>query len=251
MRNFLRYGQLVIELTGKPVTIGRSSACDITIDDDLASREHCRIALEGVRVLLTDLESTNGVLVNGVRVNKTADLYHGDTVTIGTQQIVLQRQHRAPVVTPALGETRPKLSGDDDEDHSLEPTAQGDVFTILHGAAKTSLDTHDLTSAESSARSLFVAIRASIARSRPLSPGVLDNAIDLGCAMGEHTGELRWLEQILEVHTSSRTAMSDRYLARFAAMVRALGKPRKALEEYLKMCRDTGAASSLRALGSL
>lgn len=245
MRNFLRYGQLVIELAGKPISLGRSSSCDIVIDDDLASREHCRIALEGVRVILTDLDSTNGVLVNGGRVNKTVELYHGDTITIGTQQLVLQRQHRAPRVTPALGELRSQVD-DEIEESSLEATGQGDIFTILHGSAMTSLDAHDLTSAESSARSLFVAIRASLARARPLVPGVLDKAIEIGLAMAEHTSEVRWLEQILEVHTSARAAMSDRYLARFVAMMRALGRPRT-MQEYLQMCRETGAASSLRA----
>lgn len=248
VRNFLRYGQLVIELANKPLTLGRSSACDVIVEDELASREHCRITADGDRIVLEDLGSTNGVLVNGVKVNGSAQLYHGDAITIGTQQLVLMRQHRAPRVTPVMGETRQAFH--EDETSSLEATSQGDIFQILNVAAVRSLEMNDLTSAESSARSLFVSLRASVSRSRPLPPGALDSAVALALAIAEHTNEVRWLEQILELLTLARAPMKTGSAASFATLARRIGRP-KGLEDYVRIAREIGAASTVDALTGL
>jgi predicted component of type VI protein secretion system len=249
--NFLRYGQLVIELTDVPVVLGRSSSCDVVIDDDHASREHCRITVDGDRIVLTDLESKNGVLVNGGRVDQRVELHHGDTITIGAQQLVLQRSMRAPRVTPALGMVRPIPAWEDSGSFTLNPTRPGNLFTLLHGATMMSLRANDVTSAESSARSFFVSTRASQMRQQSLPPGTLDQAADLGIAMCEHTHDVRWLDQLLKLHTTSRIPMSDVYLERFVATVRAHGRPSPALDEYLQMALETGGASSIRALSDL
>ena len=59
-----------------PATIGRSSSADVTIRDTLLSREHCRIEKSGVGFTITDLESSNGLRVNGQKVE------FGETVSI-------------------------------------------------------------------------------------------------------------------------------------------------------------------------
>ncbi len=47
------------------VTMGRSAAADCTIDDPLASRQHARLTLSPASVTLEDLESANGVVLEG------------------------------------------------------------------------------------------------------------------------------------------------------------------------------------------
>ncbi|MEM7472696.1 MAG: trypsin-like peptidase domain-containing protein [Pseudomonadota bacterium] len=49
-------------------TIGRVSSADITIDSPKISREHARIKLDGRRLIIEDLGSTNGVEVEGTRL---------------------------------------------------------------------------------------------------------------------------------------------------------------------------------------
>ena len=64
------------------VTIGRSSECDIQIDDDNVSRKHAQIGCQDGLVWLRDLGSTNGSYVNSKRVSEVP-LNDGDLVLIG------------------------------------------------------------------------------------------------------------------------------------------------------------------------
>jgi two-component system, cell cycle response regulator len=80
------YGQELgrrIQLTGGTFEIGRSSKCDLMIDQDSVSRHHARIARsrEG-RYSVADLGSTNGTYVNDVHVSEQ-NLTDGDQVKIG------------------------------------------------------------------------------------------------------------------------------------------------------------------------
>jgi len=68
------------------VVLGRSEQCDIVVDDASASRRHAEIRRDGARYVLVDLESTNGVYVNGERTDH-AVLSHGDVVSIGRSQL--------------------------------------------------------------------------------------------------------------------------------------------------------------------
>ena len=66
------------------VVIGRSSDCDIQLDDESVSREHAEIrhGLEGYGI--QDLQSTNGTWVNDVRIN-SSQLTAGDRIRCGSQ----------------------------------------------------------------------------------------------------------------------------------------------------------------------
>lgn len=62
--------------------IGRSAAADIQIDQDSVSRNHARVECEGGQVTVRDLGSSNGVFVNGHRVEE-AVLADGDRIHVG------------------------------------------------------------------------------------------------------------------------------------------------------------------------
>jgi hypothetical protein len=64
------------------VVLGRGK-CDVKISDPEVSREHCAIETREGVVMLRDLKSSNGTLLNGHLVNEHA-LKNGDQVTIGT-----------------------------------------------------------------------------------------------------------------------------------------------------------------------
>ncbi len=69
------------------LTIGRDPESDIFLNDMTVSRIHSIIDLEGHVVKVTDAGSLNGTYVNGELVDN-AELNHGDTVQIGTFQMV-------------------------------------------------------------------------------------------------------------------------------------------------------------------
>ena len=79
---------LEFEQTDK-VTIGRTEENDVVLDHPMVSRYHALIEKMGTRFRLKDLNSTNGVYVNGVRIDNESWLRDGDTITIGASDFVL------------------------------------------------------------------------------------------------------------------------------------------------------------------
>src|SRR5215468_6381274 len=67
----------------KQILIGRSSDLDMVLVEDMVSRKHARIAMQGDQIWIEDLGSTNGTFVNGEKI-KRARLKEGDRVLIGT-----------------------------------------------------------------------------------------------------------------------------------------------------------------------
>ena len=71
--------------------IGRSSGCDIVVDDPNVSRRHAEIRRLGEGYSLVDLGSTNGTEVNGQRVGETS-LMNGDVIGVGTTRLTFERR---------------------------------------------------------------------------------------------------------------------------------------------------------------
>ena len=68
--------------------IGRSRECDIVLQDSNVSRRHAEIRPSGGDSwTITDLGSTNGVRVNGRRLDAPAPLQTGDEITVGTVDV--------------------------------------------------------------------------------------------------------------------------------------------------------------------
>jgi hypothetical protein len=90
----------------KPVlSVGRSSECDIVLDDHRASRHHSDIRWDGRQWVVVDRGSTNGTYVNGMRVHQPYDLRLGDRVTIGETTLVLREVTSS---TPSVAPPRPR-----------------------------------------------------------------------------------------------------------------------------------------------
>jgi hypothetical protein len=70
-------------LIGDTIIIGRAVENDIVITSKRVSREHARVRREGWRVILEDLDSTNGTFLNGERVLAPVELRDEDHITIG------------------------------------------------------------------------------------------------------------------------------------------------------------------------
>jgi Protein of unknown function (DUF3662)/Inner membrane component of T3SS, cytoplasmic domain len=72
------------------LVIGRSRDCDITVEDANVSRRHTEIRVEDGAYWLVDLGSTNGVELNGKRVERER-LEHGDSIVVGKTQLTFER----------------------------------------------------------------------------------------------------------------------------------------------------------------
>lgn len=69
--------------SGGEVLIGRASDLDLVLVEDMVSRKHAKLVIDGSVMQITDLGSTNGTFVNGEKV-KRAELQENDRVLIGT-----------------------------------------------------------------------------------------------------------------------------------------------------------------------
>ena len=68
---------------GSVKTLGRTARADFIVDAALVSRVHCRLRADiPDQLVVEDLGSTNGILVNGSKVERGV-LKPGDTLTIG------------------------------------------------------------------------------------------------------------------------------------------------------------------------
>jgi hypothetical protein len=90
-------GQPVLDIDGQryslnasSIILGRSSEADILIDDTGVSRKHLEIRTDGEASTAVDLGSTNGSYVDGHRVQGTAELHDGSSITMGRTRITFR-----------------------------------------------------------------------------------------------------------------------------------------------------------------
>jgi hypothetical protein len=79
-----------LPLTG-PVVIGRSPGADIVIGDDFVSGRHARVSPSGADVVVEDLGSTNGTMLNGMRIAMPMVVKTGDVIDIGAVRLEVGR----------------------------------------------------------------------------------------------------------------------------------------------------------------
>ncbi len=87
----------------QPVVIGRDAGCDIPIDDPSASRRHARFSLSSRGLLVEDLGSKNGTIVNDALCTSKL-LGNGDRVQIGSTLAVCKTQTQSVTGSVVIGE---------------------------------------------------------------------------------------------------------------------------------------------------
>lgn len=78
----------------EPLIVGRSTRADIILAEDSVSRSHARLYVAGSELIIEDLGSSNGVIVNGERVAR-ATLTPADVVQIGCYMLRAQPMNSA------------------------------------------------------------------------------------------------------------------------------------------------------------
>jgi len=69
--------------------MGRSDACDVYFDDTRMSRQHCALEFEDGRLLIQDLQTTNGTFVNGSPVQARRQVQPGDKIRMGDTTLTI------------------------------------------------------------------------------------------------------------------------------------------------------------------
>lgn len=137
-----RDGEAKTFLLGDRVVIGRDTSTECVLDVKSVSRKHARIERRGSRFSITDLGSTNGTLVNGVRIVEETKLGSGDRIRLGdeilelefdpvtlqvTGQLTKSSMETASLTRPARSTARPAA---DPVDRELRA---GEILPVRHG----------------------------------------------------------------------------------------------------------------------
>jgi hypothetical protein len=77
-------------LEKRRMVIGRSKDCDIQIPDPNVSRRHAEVRPSGGGWIVNDLGSTNGIKVNGRRVDGPQSIRPGDVIELGTSRVTFE-----------------------------------------------------------------------------------------------------------------------------------------------------------------
>ena len=72
---------------GQVIRIGRGAGADAQLTDPYVSRSHCQIEIKGGRMTLTDLGSSRGTVVNGLKIEGQHVVKPGDVITIGATKL--------------------------------------------------------------------------------------------------------------------------------------------------------------------
>lgn len=86
--------------------IGRSNKCDVVVPHEGMSRQHCQIELVNGEVFITDLGSTNGVLIDGERIEPHKRTLYATYLTLAfgavqSMQITLVEPTKSIHITPS------------------------------------------------------------------------------------------------------------------------------------------------------
>ncbi len=102
--------------------VGRGPECHVRPNSELISRQHCLLVIHGRAVVVRDLGSTNGTLVNGERVIDERSLHNGDTLQLGPLVLEVVLPESEEVANP-VEETANHIA----VDTHIHPTSDPDL----------------------------------------------------------------------------------------------------------------------------
>jgi pSer/pThr/pTyr-binding forkhead associated (FHA) protein len=214
MRYRLRHQQHDLELNEGTFAVGRNASCQLSLDDPLVSRRHALFEVGAGGVTVEDLNSRNGVIVNGHRIETKVQISVGDRILIGSQELTLLAA-RDPQAPPGVGKmTLPKMrvntpsSGfppvqiESDPEPSM--VRRADQFKLLSGVAEKALAMGKAGEAERLLASALADVIEATRANRPLPPTLVDQAAKFSAKLATATGKGGWADYVIELYQAQK-----------------------------------------------
>ncbi|MGC4000728.1 MAG: FHA domain-containing protein [Anaeromyxobacter sp.] len=223
------------ELEQGELVIGRDPSAQIMLEDPLVSRFHARIVVsEDGRVALEDLQSANGIFVNGVKLaRQRIELGEGDRLLIGTTEVsvfgmrvsamVRLGKQVARIAPPVLAQPKLPAFGtavDSPAAPRLAPrqprrpavTGRTDASQLVRQFAEQLMETgHPLEAVRVLSEHLQNLVKgASAGLSVP--EVILESAARSALRLHQWTGRVAWIEYVFELHLASLAVPSTECL---------------------------------------
>ena len=258
----LRYLAHDLEVPMGQFLIGRTSDCQLSLDDPLVSRRHAVLSVQPDGVFIEDLGSRNGVFHNGAKVEGRARVGDGDTVRIGSQELFLSGIGDVPSAPPSFSRNPltatmqdiriPDLTavtaGDDENDPptgvvavqvvAVEPDKRVHALNLIGGLADKALA---LGRADEAERILQRALAEALvkAQKKELSADFAEKAAFYAARLAAGTGKGTWVTYVFELYATLRALMPGRLVDELYAVMRKVKSiDRVMLRAYLTCIRE-------------
>jgi len=223
MRFRLRYLHHDLELIEGQFAVGRSAGCQLSLDDPLVSRRHALLVVSREGVTIEDLQSRNGVIVNGQRIPGRTKVVAGDKIVIGSQELTLlegresagretashQMGKRTLPKMPAAAELiaaerassvppSEQMLGDPDAEPSM--VRRADAFNLLGGVAEKALAMGRADEAERLLASPLADVVEASRAGKRLSPWLVDMAARFAAKLATATAKGAWADYVIELY---------------------------------------------------
>lgn len=231
-RFWLEHGVRNIELRLGTMVVGRSSACQIALDDALVSRRHAQLVVSPDGVTVQDFGSVNGVYVNGKRISGAERLKDGDQFQVGTQAMVLRS---AQDTTRARGGQR--LSAETLRGIDVLPGSSGRPLSTMLTETEATFSAHTLDLLGGVAEKVLALGRGEEAekvlsmtltnllsdvraRGGNAPPHVFEKAVHYAVKLAEVTGKGRWIDYAVELYAALKRPLPSEVVDQLYSVLR-------------------------------
>jgi predicted component of type VI protein secretion system len=252
MRFRLRYLQHDLELNEGTFAVGRNASCQLSLDDPLVSRRHALFEVAGAKVSVEDLNSRNGVIVNGHRIEGKVPLAVGDRILIGSQELTLLSARDA-LASAGIGVgkmTLPKMRvstpssgfphiGSIESDPEPSMVRRADQFKLLSGVAEKALAMGKAGEAERLLASALADVIEATRAGRPLPPTLVDQAAKFSAKLATATGKGGWADYVIELYQAQKRPCPAHVIDElYNAMRKVTAVDLNRLRSYVAMLRQ-------------
>ena len=218
----LLWGSRNLELENGPILFGRGDDCVLRTDDPLVSRQHARFDVEQDQVVIEDLGSRNGVMVNGEKISQLTKLNPGDRVRIGNQTLtVLLGRATGSWIEP------------------VAPTRRFDALGVVGELAEKAMALGRYDEAERLIEGPFQQMVNDVASHVELSSAVITKATDLAVRLASATLKADWIDRLILLYSElCRPWPANVVDSLYGIARRVRGVNRAALRQYVGKLRE-------------
>jgi predicted component of type VI protein secretion system len=218
MRFRLRHHEQELDLSEGSLSVGRSSSCQLFLDDPLVSRRHAVFIVADKSVTVEDLQSRNGVLVNGMRIEERTQLQPGDRVLIGSQELtlVVTPSEVAKAIDESIGRktlSRVPLQGDlarvpaasapqSAPDSDPSTVRRVNAFKLLSSVAEKALALGRTEEAERLLSGPLMELVESCRAGQRISPSLVDTMAAFAAKLAAASAKAMWVDYVIELYRS-------------------------------------------------
>jgi pSer/pThr/pTyr-binding forkhead associated (FHA) protein len=225
MKFVLQHGPREIELPVGRFLIGRAENAQLPLDDPLVSRHHAAIDVTAEGATVVDLQSRNGVRLNGKKLEGSWPLTLGDRVAIGSTEVVFAL--RAEPATQTLVQA---------------PTLRIPAFGLLGMLADKALALGRGDEAEKILAPQIEHLLGEVERGKKFDPATVQRACEYALRVAQATGNAALLDTVFRFYAAMKRLCPSSMVDELYAVARKVHKPSGTeLRAYLAVLREVSA----------